>query len=95
MKEEVHLELNSKDLHRHRMSLTSAKGALWCLPLVWQGADVFHPSHDEENSETRTERSCLERRQDDEANCNLPHPHASSPPFSGKEGINEDLCKVK
>lgn len=52
------LGVEFKDLHRHRVSLTSAKDALWCLPLVWQGADVFHPSHDEENSKTRTERSC-------------------------------------
>ena len=57
MKEEVHLEFNSKDLHGHRMSLTSAKDALWCLPLVWQGTHVFHLSPDE-NSKTRTERSC-------------------------------------
>lgn len=60
----VHLEPNSDVLHKHGMNLTTVKDALWCLPCLvvgqWgrggeakAGADTFHLSHSDENSENQ------------------------------------------
>ena len=75
------LGADSNDLHRHGMNLASAKDALWCLPFVWQGADVFHLSHVDENSKDQDWKERSERGvKDDEANCNLPPILTHTPP---------------